>query len=121
MFGPMPEMPNLQGMAARGMGGSRIPQSLIRRPMGPVQNPQLAPQTPIGRNLAAQQMPANNLYGGPMSQPQLADPTLGSGVRPGARPAMNAVERARMQQGQRPPPDMNDPRNAALAAYGQGR
>lgn len=42
------------------------------------------------------------------------------GVVAGRQPQMNAVQAARMQgQGMRPGVDLNDPRNAALAAYGQ--
>ena len=41
------------------------------------------------------------------------------GVVASAGPQMNAVQAARQGQPQRPPVDLNDPRNAALAAYGQ--
>lgn len=108
---PMPEDP----MSRLVMNASMLGPQLTQKPMSMTPQGMAAgpPKASMGLTAGNTAMPAS-------IQAQI-DRTSG-GVRPGAVPAMNAVEAARAQGMGGPPPgmggrDMKDPRNAALAGY----
>lgn len=129
----MPQMPVPQIHAAGGPvpGPSRLPQgpdnnpSIGNRPMpmgmgGSVRMPSTTRLGPR-QDYQAYGMPQGGLQGASMISPNqtFANFVPEGGVRPGREPKMNAVEAARQGQGAPPGFNPNDPRNAALAAYGQ--
>lgn len=82
---------------------------VIRKPM----NQNFAHPAP-GMGMAAR---ANFAGMGGTAPMRMAGPQMGQNMQAGQFANPNAVQMARMNMPERPPVDMSDPRNAALAGY----
>lgn len=125
---PLPPPQQFKSLGRRGIGGTQVPLPADRFGQSVMMAESLAPRVGGGASAGSPQQRAAALFGPggqgtiqrnnfqpsmESARQQVQDFTQG-GVRPGARPEMNAVERARMQGA---PAGDGGPQGAALRGY----